>query len=489
MTSFFDIETASHHSSSQPFINSDIATPIDTSKTPSKVYDLWTSLLEKNPIEPISKSKSLLGLQILVYTGALLARIPLIPLSLNFHPEIKGLGTTIACINVIAFSSFLTRSSQDIIRHLFYAVKSSEHKQTKSYELCRQLSILTLSIFSGLLAQTPYLFLGWNYNDHNKAMLVLSGFDVIPPIYSLNLSFDRFLNKYACSYTIKKIKKVQKELIEKLQIKLQNIVDDTLPGKDLILIPGASADINLNYFVSNLTQDPFELSSKNPASHFTKLKIAQLIGSILLISQLFWTALLSYQGIKQFNPTDIQLGFVFAYVIICNLALTKLALTSSVYNMLNSIENFCFRKKTYTHISERLMPWTSLLLRIFVIVMASASFAPAVVLTKDFIPANYQILSFVPYGSALFFMNYLPLKHLLDALICFGVGKIGSLKEKEDLKIYTIYKGVLNLIENSSIESLGIFLYKLSNQPAIDSIMKKHDLSVHELSKLIEKPA
>jgi hypothetical protein len=132
------------------------------------------------------------------------------------------------------------------------------------------------------------------------------------------------------------------------------------------------------------------------------------------------------------------------------------------------------------------MPKTSAILRLFVLVVASASFIPAITLSEDFLDKNFRMLSYIPFGIALFFMNYLPLKNMVNTTVCYGIDRFGSLEQKKELKIYDQYKSLKRIIENSTPESLGIFLLKMSEQPTFLRILEKFELTQHELYALIK---
>lgn len=465
-----------------------MGTPVPAFETRSKIYDLLLPFFQLNQIrDDLRSSKLVKAFKILTSCGAIVARIPLLPLSLNFHPEIKGLGQAVACCNMVSFSSFLMWSSKDMIDHVFYALKTSEHKQTKSLERCRQIAIIALSSLSGLASQLPYIFLAWKYNPSNKAMVVLSGFDVIPPVYSLYLTMNHMFSKYACSYTTQKVLKVKKYLLERLDMKMKQIINGKFLGSefDIMLSREMSTLDSFNYFFSDLTQDSIEFEPENLRAEFIQYKIAQAIGTVLICAQLFWTGYLSYQGVDQLTSNKIELGFIFTYVIICNLALTRFVLIGSIYKLISSASYCLSNQRSYNYIAERLMPKTTLALRALVLIIASASFIPAVTLSNDFLDQNYTMLSFIPYGLALVFMNYLPLKNLVNTSVCYGLNHFGSIENKKEIKVYDHYKSVSRIIENSTPESLGIFLFKLSEQPAFSRILEKFDLSSYELSTLI----
>lgn len=466
-----------------------LGTPIPAFETRSKIYDLLVPFFETYARRDDLRSSKLVRASKWVTTvGACMARIPLLPLSLNFHPEIKGLGVAIACLNMVSFSSFLMWSSKDMIDHVFYSLKTSEHKQTKTYELCRKISVLSLSVLSGLASQVPYFFLAWKYNPNNKAMIALSSFDLIPPVYSLYLLLNHGLSKYACSYTTQKILKLKKYFVERIDLKLNEIINGSHYEAE------CDCDLNgdittldkINHFFLELMHDPIDYELDKPGCEFTKKKLSQILGAVLICTQLFWTGFLSYQGVDQFTNNKVELGMIFSYVIICNLALTRLVMVNSLYKMINALSYTCSKRKKYNFISERLMPKTTIILKLFVLVVASASFIPAITLSYDFLDNQYAVLSYIPYGLALVFMNYLPLKNLVNTTVCYGIDKLGDLEQKKELKIYDHYKSLKRIIENSTPESLGIFLLKMSEQPTFARILEKFDLASHELYSLLK---
>jgi hypothetical protein len=466
-----------------------LGTPVPAFETKSKVYELIVPFFENKPFsDDLRSSKLVKCAKTLSTAGAIFARVPLLPLSLNFNPEIKGFGTTIACFNMISYSSFLMWSSKDMIDHVFYSLKTSEHRQIKGHELCRKISVLTLSVISGLASQVPYFFLAWKYNPNNKFMIALSAFDLIPPVYSLYLLLNHTFSKYVCSVATGKILKVKKYFLERLEIKLQEVINGShLDSEEDNELNGDITTVDkMNHFFLELMHDPVDYELEDPVLKFFNMKTSQILGTVLVCTQLFWTGYLSYLGVNQFTNNDIELGLIFSYVIISNLALTRFVMINSLYKMLNAITRLCSKKSSYNYISERLMPKTTAILRLFVLIIASASFIPAITLSEDFIDKKYSMLSYIPFGIALAFMNYLPLKNMVNTAVCYGIGYFGTSEQKKELKIYDKYKSLKRIIENSTPESLGVFLLKVSEESTFTRILERFELSSYDLSMLLK---
>jgi hypothetical protein len=250
-----------------------LGTAIPAFDTKSKVYDLMVPFFENKPrADDLRTSKMVKASKIISTTGAFLARVPLLPLSLNFKPEIKGLGLAIACLNMASFSSFLMWSSKDMIDHVFYSLKTSEHHQIKEHELCRKISVLVLSVISGLASQAPYFFLAWKYNPNNKYMIALSGLDVMPPIYSLYLLFNHTFSKYVCSVASGKILKVKQYFLERLDLRLADIINGNHYENELDFeLNGDLTTLDkISHFFLELMHDPLDYEVEEPRLKFFK---------------------------------------------------------------------------------------------------------------------------------------------------------------------------------------------------------------------------
>jgi hypothetical protein len=461
--------------------------PIPNFSTQSKIYDLLIPFFQNEPVkDDLRSSRVVRCLKISTSIGAVLARIPLIPLSLNFEQEVKGVGITCAVFNMISFSSYLAWSSKDMIDHVFYGLKTLENGSIKSCDRCKTIGFIALSLISGLASQVPYLFLAYKYNPENKGMVFLSALDVIPPVYSIYLLLHQTFKKSICSHAAQKILRAKKFLLERLDLRLQEIIDGKIDTSEFELMLNSEMSIqdSMNYFFQDLISDPLDAGHINPCIHFSKLKAAQFLGFFLIVTQLFWTGFLSYQGVNQLTSNKAALSVIFIYVIISNLALTRFVMVGSIYKVINSMTFYCMRDRSYNYISERLKPRLSFFLSAFVLAMASASFVPALTLSYDFLDQRFFLYSAIPYGLALITMNYLPLKNLVNTSICYGINRFGTEDEKKEVKIYDHYKSVKKIIENSSYESLGLLMLKMSELPIFVQIMNRFSISLDELLAL-----
>lgn len=462
-----------------------IGIPVPQFATSSKIADMLIPFFDKNPtIDDLRSSKAVRCFKITAALGAILARVPLVRLSTDFFPHIQPLGIAFAACNIVSFSSFLTWSSKDMADQVFYGLKTREVRANQACHNCKTITFIVISVLAGLASQVPYLFLAYNYNQDKPWMVFLGALDIMPPVYSIYLLLNQTFKKTSCSYTNQKIVKIRQYLIQKLDTRLQEIIDGKidLRESELMINPEMSFEDSLNYFFQDLLHNPSDIEEKNLCVHWTKVKTAQFIGFFLIAMQLFWTGYLSYLGANQITSNKIGLGIIFCCVIISNLALTRFVMISSMYKIIQSTTFYCIRDRSYNYISERLRPSLSFFLTTLAVLIASASFIPALTLSSDFLNPSYYPYDAIFYGAALTIMNIFPLKSLANTGICFMLNRFGSEDEKKAIKIYDLYKSVKRILANSSYDSLGKFLLKLSEQPSIAEVLQKFDVNQEELA-------
>lgn len=453
--------------------------------SPSEIYNFLTPFFQKRAvISDLKSSNAIFFLKVAGIVGAVLARLPLIPLSLDLNSRLKGSGTVSAVFNIIAFSSFLAWSSIHLIDRLVYTLKTLEPEKSKSCQKCKVITVTAISILSGTASQLPYLFLAYKYNPSNKGMLSVTVFDIIPPIYSTSLLINQFLKKSTNSHTLQKIEKIKKYILFRLNVRLQEIINGKMPMNryETLLESNPTYQDSVNDFFRDLTNELLDQPSLNPCIDWTKLKTAQFFGSILITIQLFWTGYLSFQGANQITSNQVGLGIIFVYVAICNLALTRLVMISSLYKMINSLTFFCNQDRGYDYISQRLWPNLSIFLSLFISIIALGSFAPAFTISSDFLNPEYVVYSTIGYGLSLAVMNVLTLNSLADTSMCYILKKLGSEEQQKEITRYEHYKSTKTIIENSSVDSLARFFFKMSDDPVFMQIMSKFNLEVDELA-------
>lgn len=458
--------------------------PIPNFLSSSKVFNLLVPFFQNRPVvDDLKASKAVRFFKITALIGAVLARIPLIPLSINIDARLKGLGTTCVIFNIVAFSSFLAWSSNHLIDQVFYSLKTLEPQKNRSCQKCRTITLIVVSLLSGLASQVPYLFLADKYNPDNKRLLVVTAFDIIPPVYSIYLSLNEVFKKSTNSHILQKVLKIKKYLLSRLDIRLQEIINGKIlvSRYDNLLQSEQSYQDTMNAFFQELVNEQIDIPSLNPCMNWTKWKIAQILGAFLIATQLFWTGYLSFQGVNKITSNPIAIGITFIYVVICNLALTRLIMIGSVYKMINSLGFYCNQDCSYNYISERLRPNLGLFLSCLVFIVSLAALAPAFTLSFDFLNPQYSIYSTMAYGLSLAAMNGLTLKNLVDTSICHLLSQLGTDEEKKELKMYAHYKGVRKIIQNSSLDSLAIFLHKMSDDQVFIQILNRYSLSVEDL--------
>jgi hypothetical protein len=467
-----------------------IASEVPLVRIPSKIHDCIVQhlTLQTSPSK-VTHNCKMIALKTILSLGGILGRVPLIPLSSEFHKEIPGLGIVFAASNFVAFSSYLVWSSIKMIDQMSLTMAISEHVQTKSYERCRKITSLAFSVINGIFAQVPYFFLSWQYNAHKPYMITFNALDIVPPIYSLNLILTRQFTAQAYSVNEKKILDFKKYLLDKINEKLIALRDGD--GRSVIQtfidIESISdpSDRVISFFDSMTSEYTVRVIEENPCVLDFKYASAKLIGLLLMSVQLFWAAFLSYKGTSLVTTNTTLIGLVSLYVVVCNIALTRFVLIKSTYQLINATQKLCVKDRSYNYLCERLFPKTSAVARIISLCLVMTAFIPALTLSNDFIPEAFVLPSTVLYGIGFALMNYLPVRDLLDVACRLVVKRLGNADDRTCLRTYEQVESVKRIIENSSAESLAIFLLKTEGYPGISLAMHRFDLNIESLQSFI----
>lgn len=477
--------------SSEDFIT--IAQEIPRSQTPSKVHAL---ILEHLSVENVSstsvlRSKKTLFFKTVFCLYTLAGRVTLIPVTKAFFAKNMVLGDVASACNVIAFGSYFMWSSLNMIDQIALNIATDETSQTRSCERIRKICMLAFNVINGVAAQLPLFYLLWNYNRSEHLLLILNALDVVLPIYSLQLMSKKKIIHAAYCQSGKKVLEFKKKLLEKLDHKLKTLeqkgsssITRLFQDLDQISDPFDKAG---RFFDLLFAEQPEDLSPENPFIETFRENTAKLIAQLLLSVQLFWFGYLTYLGMSEWNAKPLLNGFTCLYVVIANIALTRLVMLKSTRQLINATHRVLCTRRPFTYINERIFAKTSLIERIISLALAVTTCIPAATLSEDFLPEALKLPSTITFGIALGLLNYLPTRELFDKLSAKTLFCLASNEEKIELKTHSQLSSIKKIIENASPESLAIFLLKNEEHPLMSYMLSRFDFTIDDLLIFINK--
>lgn len=464
-----------------------IAQEVPRSQTCSKVHDLILEHLTMDTVQSTSVicSKTARFFKCSLSLGVLVGRVTLVPVSLKFFPSQDALGIAVASGNFAAFGSYYVWSCLNMVDEIALSLKSDETYQTKSCEKLRKILTISFNIINGAAAQLPFFYLSWNYNRQAHWLLSFNAFDVVVPIYSMHLLFKKNIVNAAYSPAGKKVLEFKKKLIEKIDSKLQALIQAPSPSitrlftdMDQIVDP---LDKVGRFFDMLFSEQPDEIFSDNPFITDVRQKTANLIGLLLLYVQIFWCGYLCYLGMSEWTSQPELTGFACIYVIVANIALLRFVMIRSSNQLINATHRLLFTRKPYSYINERIFPKTSLIVRLAALALAACAAVPASVMSEDFMPKALILPSTITYGISLGLLNYLPTRDLLDKVSTKFLNPLANDQEKIELKVHKQLSSIKKIIQNTSPESLALFLLKNEEHPFLSYMLSRFDFTIDDL--------
>jgi hypothetical protein len=460
---------------------------IDTTSIKSILFDTITPHLTLENYQPsqIIHSKKAILIKTVLAIGGLLGRVPLIPLSTRFHPEVPFLGACFAATNFISYSAYLVWATSKMTNELSVSFHISESSTLHPQETLRKASLLAFNIINGCVAQVPYLILSWDYNKSQAFMVGFNALDVTLPIYSLQMMTTQ--HNFLCkkSLLLSKVLSLKTCVISKIQERVNQLIKDD-PNAAIQFLQDCDKSSTsydrveklLCFILSNKeAETTVSLPSK---SEKIKKTTAQALGLGLLGIQLAWFSLLCTQGVKIITPNPVAISAACIYVIICNIALTHFVLIGSSYQAIHGLQKTC-QKKPFTYISERLIPHYSLAAKVFSVFISITALIPAAQMSKDYLPESLFWPSTLGYGLGFVFMDYYPLRVLSEEALKLGISYLGTKEQKQILFSCNQIERMKHLFEYSSPVSFAKLLYKFHYLEQVQKALQESDLSIKDL--------
>lgn len=450
----------------------------------SQVFDLFKKTLVKDfcPSQSLKWTNTATSFKALLGIGGALGRIPLIPLSLDFNKSIPCLGSISAASNFISYSSYLIWASSKMINQITFSLKANDTTSTNMVKNCKIISLLTFNILNGFIAQIPYFILSYDYNPQNAYMVTLNAMDVTLPIYSLQLLTTQYTAYFGQTSLEKQLTILRSNLSLNLQQNLTRLIEDPNSFSfDEFHSDYLSIEEKLEaLFNKTEIATPTSININSCKADYYILLSAKVIGILLLSVQMAWLAFLCKQGLEKITSNAGIIGCFCVYVTICNLALTHFVLIGSSLQAINGIKHL-FTKKKPTYLAESLVNKSSVIAKIFSIAICASAIIPAAQMSKDYLPNYLYYPSTLLYGLGFVFMDYLPLRELLNDAITYYLSKKGTDEEKKTIAIYSQIEELKNIVDNSNLKSLARFLLKADQVPFFKNLLSKYDLTYDQL--------
>lgn len=454
----------------------------------SQIFQLFQKTLEPHfsSKDRIPNTKKATVSKVILGTGGVLGRIPLIPLSSKFLQPVPFVGPFFATTNFVSYSAYLVWASSRMINQISYQLNCSEKYDIDFLDKCKKLSLIAFNVINGIAAQMPYFVLSYDYNPQRPYMVALNAMDVTLPTYSLQLMTQNKLSLFNQKIVEKKLSTIQLTLSSYFQNALKALIHNPDAFHlDAILFKSSSPSEKINELLDALStlQAPPQTSTCLKHNHAENL--SKILGFMLLGVQMAWFAFLCKQGLDKITDQQALIGVFCTYVVICNIALTHFVLVGSSYQAIQGASKLFSKIKSPTYLLESLSPKASFTAKVISMVICMTAIIPAAQMSQDYLPTYLYYPSTIAYGLGFVLMDYLPLRDLLNDALTMHLQYKGSDREKKVIALYQRLEECDQIIQNASLKSMALFLLKLEKSNLISGLLSSQHLKISTLSHYV----
>ncbi|NGX56749.1 MAG: hypothetical protein K1060chlam5_00995 [Candidatus Anoxychlamydiales bacterium] len=424
-------------------------------------------------------------------TISALGKIPFISINLKLN-YFKGFKYALTAGNVIGFWALGSWSFIKIFDNTLTTLSYEERKifNNRLSKIKKIISISVAFLISGT-SQSVIAYLAYVYNNKNILMpIAIFLSDTSFPFYSTLLSMEKIFENPSNSTFEKKLYKVKKILINKLELNKKTFINLTVNEKKYIL--NHFSKIKLMETDSQRLNKLLPLLLDTKTETITKTqKIGNLIfgfkGLFYTINHLTLLAIVAFYGGKTLTSENIA-GIIFAVLTV--LSTFYLEFQSNIQtsqNLFHTIYNFCSHKQTPSLI-QQMRPKTTFSLKFLGILIAALSWGPTVQVSKDYIQQK-ELRTYLQITGSLgvVFLISTAMLAMIDEILHKSMSILGSKEEKSILQIEEKLKRLINIFNKSSLLEVAKFLKLYENQKNIQDIKKQAEINDYDLEEYLSK--
>jgi hypothetical protein len=467
-------------------VSSDVMFPLRL--RPSKIYDLFEQILSNNSYkQPSTQKPWAKATKWLLGIGALIGRVPFIPLSSTALKHQTGFNTVYAIANFVSYSSFFIWAAVRMVNRSIISLDVVRRKEDKRCEVIQRSALMAFNILNAAIAQTPLMYLAYKYNPEKPWIVALSVCDLFFPAYSMQTLYRKTIESCRQSDVEKRLSLIKKELIQSIsyhQKRVQNLQD--IPF--VINTNEGSLHVeSFGHFINHICSIPYYLhtqellKTQSTCDKYPLISPASILGYALTGCVLSWMGYVVYNMCSSFTDNEAFIACGIGYIVLWNMALLQDVLVSTSYDFISSIKELTKCRFPMTYLTDQIWPISSYSVMLACLSLAMFGAIPAYKASKDILPYKLEIPSSILLGLSLAFLSYRPMRELSHDALCLIIDNFGSHEDK--LKIQ--YQKRLDLLKEyillSDIPEMARLVLQLDPDLSVNPLISTHRFQQDEL--------
>lgn len=407
--------------------------------------------------------------QFLGIVGGPAARIPFWNVTMTYGGTNKPLGYTLSISNVASYGGVISWCYLKIISYSFSSPSQVEERLTAlNLSGAARTAIKIGVITTGLLAQIPFAYMSYYYNNQNVIYPILViAMDSAYPIYSLILAAEKGMSIKKLSFREQHIRKLKEEMIATLEYNLTELINSEKGDQDRFFqrLDGVrkSATVSkldvarkvknatpeeVKKYLALLLEKEVPVEDKESACRTGGRYLAKLAGATLAVSQVIFLSTLGYNAAKAITDNNAACWSVAGFTGTCYAYLGFDLLVDTSKKTYDYAINF-FQGKNKKSLGEVLDPRLRSILRVFALATAALSYAGPLQVCRDFYEGNFGLFMEATSIVGTIITSTYALTDLIDEVIVEKERNRGNENSKQLILIKEAVTKFISVIDKS----------------------------------------
>lgn len=441
-----------------------IPSPLSQSGNHFEVY-IYNKMIEKIPT--IESSERRIGrrfLQICAILGGFGARLTNMNIPLKFAGENKFYGGLLVYGNTASWGSVVSWCLLNMINNLT-ATEPLEEERLRESKIsnCTKLILKTSTLVIGMLAQSPYAYISYLYNNRNIFFpIVVILIDSAYPSYSLHLTIEKVLKKRNLSQFERKLSDIKQDLITCLEYNYSTLVGKDIEERRIYLE-------QLRKIIDQTDENGGALSTREKVKNYTahllthsiiiesessRIKAGRVFvrgcGWALAVTQIYFAGVLSYNATKEISDNPYARYATTTLITGCSAYLSWDVLAKSPIRAYDFVVGL-FNGKNSKDLASVVQFKIKLCLQLLGLITISLSYAVPLQVCEDYFTGDFKTYMQINGVLEAIIIATVAISYLIDEGIVHSGLKSKEWDIKSLVELNFQLKKLISLIQDSPI--------------------------------------
>lgn len=455
---------------------------------PSKIYNIFEALFSGTSLKSMPTHKrSAQAIKIILGAGALIGRIPFIPLSAQILKNGNGFSTIYAIANFVSYSSFFIWAALRMVNRTIISLDVVRRGEDRRFECIQRAILIAFNLLNSAIAQTPLMYIAYKYNPEQPWVVALSVCDLFFPAYSMQMLYRKTVESCRSSIIETKLSQVKKDLIEAINYHQDCVKSQEVPRFTTNTSEHALDIETLGFFINHiccLNHHEYRLAKAREKKNYCDIMTqatGTALGLTLTACVLAWMGYIVYNMISSFSSNDAFIAIAIGYIVLWNAALLQDVLIQSSHDVLKALRHISTCKMPSSMTADYLWPNVAYSVKLSCLALAMFGAIPAVKASYDILPSHLQIPSSVLLALSLAFLSYRPMRELSHDMLCSVIKYYGDSEDKNQINYLKGLDLLKEYIHTADISETARFVLQLDPDLNSNPYVTKHKFQQDEL--------